>query len=177
MTFQEFAMACGITVHASHFSETWESKHEFGKATHYRYDVSLIEAGGRVHGPFEWSIGEGIFDRWAKEHGPGLYLGNTRENRSILSLAPRSDAAAQYRAEPKVRGAYQPEPSEILECLASDAQSVQNAGSFEEWARDLGYDPDSRKAEHAYRACQECALALQRWLGLERYAVLLECEE
>src|SRR5271165_6455916 len=39
----------------------------------------------------------------------------------------------------------EPEAGGVLECLASDSASVTE--SFEEWARDMGYSTDSRKAE------------------------------
>ena len=49
-------------------------------------------------------------------------------------------------------GGARPALAEVLGCLVSDAQSLEGARSFEEWARELGYDPDSRKAERIYKA-------------------------
>jgi hypothetical protein len=40
-----------------------------------------------------------------------------------------------------------PTAGDVLDCLAMDAASVENARSFEDWASELGYDADSRKAE------------------------------
>ena len=48
-----------------------------------------------------------------------------------------------------------PDPARVLEALLSDAATVNNARSFEEWAADLGYDPDSRKAEGIYKAARK----------------------
>ena len=42
---------------------------------------------------------------------------------------------------------------------------VLNAGTFEEWAGDFGYDLDSRNAEKIYRACLDNALKLRAMLG------------
>lgn len=39
-----------------------------------------------------------------------------------------------------------PTAAEVLDCLRSDASSVDNAHSFEDWASDFGYSEDSRKA-------------------------------
>ena len=39
-----------------------------------------------------------------------------------------------------------PDLAEILRCVVSDAQTLEGAASFEDWARDLGYTSDSRKA-------------------------------
>lgn len=60
---------------------------------------------------------------------------------------------------------HEPTAREVLECLASDACGVENARSFEEWADDLGFDPDSRKAERTFRACERQTAKLRRLLG------------
>lgn len=51
-----------------------------------------------------------------------------------------------------------PKAADVLYCLLSDATGADI--SFEEWAGDLGYDPDSRKAESVYNACRDVAKAL-----------------
>lgn len=56
-------------------------------------------------------------------------------------------------------------------CLDSD---VINYGTFEEWARDLGYDPDSRSGEKIYRSCLEISLKLRNGLGDEGLKELCE---
>lgn len=49
-----------------------------------------------------------------------------------------------------------PDAASVLEALVMDAATIENADTFEEWAPDLGYDPDSRKAEEIYRqACKQ----------------------
>ena len=58
----------------------------------------------------------------------------------------------------------EPTATDVLDCLARDAASVE-CGSFEEWAADLGYDPDSRKAEALFRVCERQTEALRRFLG------------
>lgn len=67
-----------------------------------------------------------------------------------------------------------PTVSEILDCMAADASSVDNCRSFEEWADELGMDQDSRKAEAAYRACVAQANDLRKLLGSADYNVLLQ---
>lgn len=57
-----------------------------------------------------------------------------------------------------------PELADVIASLVMDA-SVIDASTFEEWARDLGYDTDSRKAEATYRACLETALKLRNGVG------------
>lgn len=57
-----------------------------------------------------------------------------------------------------------PDPVDVLYSLAMDS-SVLDAGGFENWAGEYGYDTDSRKAESIYRACLDIALKLRAALG------------
>lgn len=64
-----------------------------------------------------------------------------------------------------------PEPESVIWSLIQDA-SVLDAGGFESWAGDLGYDTDSRKAETIYKACIETALKLRALVGDEGLRLL-----
>ena len=66
-----------------------------------------------------------------------------------------------------------PELADVLSCLLLDAQAIDHS-TFEDWASDLGYDTDSRKAEATYRACLEIGLKLRAMLGDETIARLRE---
>lgn len=57
-----------------------------------------------------------------------------------------------------------PSTPDVIYSLVSDAD-VLNYGSYEEWASNFGYDPDSRKGETTYRMCLEIALKLRAALG------------
>ena len=57
-----------------------------------------------------------------------------------------------------------PDAIDVLYSLVMDADAL-DAGGFEEWAGDLGYDVDSRKAEKTYNACIGIGLKLRRHLG------------
>lgn len=48
-----------------------------------------------------------------------------------------------------------PTAGDVLTCMFSDARSFADHGNFEEWAREYGYNSDSRKAESIYNACRE----------------------
>lgn len=67
----------------------------------------------------------------------------------------------------------EPEVPSVLDCLASDAATIENSPSFEEWASDLGYDTDSRKAEQTFKACKHQAKRLRNFLGDDLYQQLL----
>jgi hypothetical protein len=60
----------------------------------------------------------------------------------------------------------EPDAVTVLSSLLMDASSVENAGaSFEDWANEYGYDPDSRKAEKIFRACIDQTVRLREFLG------------
>lgn len=61
----------------------------------------------------------------------------------------------------------EPQAHDVIYCLISDAQSVENADSFEDWAFSLGYDTDSRKAEKIYKACVKNQQSIRRFLGTD----------
>lgn len=61
----------------------------------------------------------------------------------------------------------------VLHALVSDAD-VLNSGGFEDWARDFGYNTDSRKAEAIYRACLEIALQLRALISDAELSTLRE---
>jgi hypothetical protein len=54
--------------------------------------------------------------------------------------------------------------ADVLHSLCRDASVIDHA-SFEDWAGELGYDPDSRAGEAAYRACLATGLALRAAIG------------
>jgi len=76
------------------------------------------------------------------------------------------DAAQGGRVIPRVREIPAPEFADVLYCLVWDASAIDFTG-FEEWAREYGYDPDSRKAEQTYRACLDIALKLRAIVDLD----------
>lgn len=57
-----------------------------------------------------------------------------------------------------------PSAVDVLESLARDSDVLEYA-CFEDWAGELGFDPDSRKGEATYRACLAIALALRAAVG------------
>jgi hypothetical protein len=59
----------------------------------------------------------------------------------------------------------EPKASDVLESLLSDAGGYANADSFEDWASDYGYDPDSRMHERTYKAVGEQTDKLRHLLG------------
>jgi len=70
-----------------------------------------------------------------------------------------------------------PEACDVLYSLASDV-GVLNSSGFEDWASEMGYETDSRKAEKIYRECIETALKLRAALGDDGLTALhTACED
>lgn len=66
-----------------------------------------------------------------------------------------------------------PQADEVLDCLASDAASVENAQDFADWCGDYGYDTDSRKAHRTYTICKRQAERLRKFVGATNFKELL----
>lgn len=56
------------------------------------------------------------------------------------------------------------DPMDVLHCIVTDASAIDSP-TFEDWAADFGYDPDSRKGEAIYRTCLEHGLKLRAAIG------------
>jgi hypothetical protein len=70
----------------------------------------------------------------------------------------------------------EPITADVIYSLVSDA-SVLDYSTFENWADDMGYDPDSRKGEGIYRLCLSHALALRNAIGEAGLAELREASQ
>lgn len=68
-----------------------------------------------------------------------------------------------------------PAVADVVECLLLDTTSLEDR-SFEEWAGDMGADPDSRKAYATWEAVQAQAAELAGFLGSDLFAEFLTVE-
>lgn len=67
-----------------------------------------------------------------------------------------------------------PQLNDVCHSLLSDGSALFDGQRFEDWASDLGYDPDSRKAEATFRACDEIGRSLSRHLSRDELDGLRE---
>ena len=66
-----------------------------------------------------------------------------------------------------------PSVADVVDVVAAEAAVAEEAGSYEEWALQMGFDPDSRSGERVYRTeCRQAKL-LRALLGDEAYLKLL----
>jgi hypothetical protein len=66
-----------------------------------------------------------------------------------------------------------PEVVDVLDAAAAEAAVVEETGCYEDWALQMGFDPDSRRGERIYRAQCRQAKVLYALLGEEAYRKLL----
>lgn len=66
-----------------------------------------------------------------------------------------------YRSPDPIKA---PSVVDVVSALCRDSDALEYA-RFEDWAADLGFDPDSRKGEACYRECLASALALRAAVG------------
>ena len=113
------------------------------------YNASVREMGGRNSLMRDGAI------RWECERG---FAARAFDN------AGSPSGYVVREMNPKNRHPLQPDSLDVLASLAMDSDVI-DAGGFESWASNLGYDTDSRKAEAIYQACLDIALKLRAALG------------
>jgi len=111
--------------------------------------------------PSDWS-------RDATHYGIILYRGGDRTAEAARFMLEYSQGSA-HTSPPTVAA--------VIGCLQTDASSVNECDTFEEWADCFGYDTDSRSAERMYKTCRAQASKLLAFLGCELFDTLMECEE
>jgi len=87
-------------------------------------------------------------------------------------------AIKHYEGKPKVVKTFtsqvQPPPyADIFYSLSRDVD-VENYPVYEEWAREFGYDEDSREGERIYNVCRRQAYELSKVIGRESINKLRE---
>lgn len=75
-----------------------------------------------------------------------------------------------------IKNRIMPDAADVIVSLVLDSD-VMDSGTFEEWARNCGYEPDSRNAESIYRACLEIALKLRNGIGESGLALLRDAAQ
>jgi hypothetical protein len=66
-----------------------------------------------------------------------------------------------------------PEVADAVDAVAAEAAVIEEAGSYEAWALQMGFDPDSRRGERIYRSERRQARHLRALLGEDGYRELL----
>jgi hypothetical protein len=107
--------------------------------------------------------------------GLGLRQYVTGPKNPTIDQAGRPGSLYREEYDRRHRRPVPPRAADVLYCLILDSSAADQ--SFESWCSEFGYNPDSRKTEAAYRACQEIADKLARVLdrrAREELAELLQ---
>ena len=91
----------------------------------------------------------------------GTGLRRQPTNHELIALHDEERAAGLIPVKPQL--------IDILYCLIADSDALDY--TFEEWCDNLGYDTDSRKAEHTFRLCCDQTKQIKRLLGDDFEAV------
>lgn len=86
------------------------------------------------------------------------------------TLQLHADTAAKLAIVQKVT----PKLEDVCSSLLSDGAAFFDGQRFEDWAADMRYDTDSRKAEATFKACDEIGRALSRGLSRDQIDSLRE---
>ena len=168
-TLADCAARLGLSIRATFvpFSQSRNSK-ESMRSLNWR--VTLVQRGrdiletdysaGVGHAPsyknpprFRGGTTPGAIDKYRQR----LAIDYETENGFTARLGSSDDYI--FRGAP-----IEPDTLSVLHSLAMDSDVLDYA-TFESWAPELGYDPDSRKAESIYRACITIALQLRNGIG------------
>lgn len=108
---------------------------------------------------------------------PQMADSDNMDHWKVVLQSPRRRMSTYFSSKGYGHNGKEPKAAEVLDCLASDAASYENVGSFEEWAREFGYYTDCRRAEKTFKAVEHGARRLKAFLGDDAYQWLLfDCE-
>lgn len=100
------------------------------------------------------------------DQNPNMPDSDHMDNWRIALKRPGGKIMGTYFSKGIGHKGAKPTVDEVLECLISDAWTVKNSNSFEDWAAELGYDEDSRKAEKTYKIIKKQSEELEDFLGM-----------
>lgn len=178
-TVHEFIERLGLTMQAAQLDNRQDNlDREWAKGSS-RWSCTITRGGASMTVTYSMGAAHRRWDSDKLRHK----VGGSYTRQELESVSPALGArgiggAPESIALREAREAYtvavEPDLPGVLDCLASDSQGYEWAGSFEDWAAEYGYDTDSRKAEATYRHVGEQARALRHLLGLDDYRLLIE---
>lgn len=141
----------GITIDATYLPH----KTPAGESPQLRWRVS-VRRNGREFYSTEYSAGCAHSPEYKKG---GSATWQSHGSRVTAAVVAECETGIRY-GDRLGRPVPPPDAADVVHCLLMDASGTDE--TFEDWAGNLGYDPDSRKAEAAFNACRETAAALRR---------------
>ena len=174
--YDSFGLTCNVS------PPTGKVEKHFKNSTHAIYDewphveFTLTYEKGDQKFSAPYKMGVGLFKIparmpfWMNEHQQNMLYniqqtphGQWRNKK--LWAETIAEVARQTKQGPK--------PAEVLAAYCADGLEAQE-NSFEDWAGNFGYDPDSRKAEKIYTQCREQYFNVIRLIGQENVERMAE---
>ena len=138
-----------------------------------------IKRDGRDVLTTDYSAGEAHCPAYKQDRAQAmrLYGKGGIEQRIAYEIEHGTEALHPFVGVGKKGKPILPEFEAVLASLTTDSDVIDYA-TYEEWACEFGYDPDSRKGEATYRACLEIALKLRAGIGEDGLRQLREaCQD
>ena len=140
-----------------------QSRNKDEKHESFNYRVTLKRAGKSVF-TTDYSMGIAHSPNYKQRctnrkqsHDMAEIISAEIEHGYEFSMAP-------WGIKPHKKALILPDLASVVGCLATDSY-VLDAGSFEDWCSDLGFDSDSIKAKGIYDACIQTALQMRQVFG------------
>lgn len=154
----------GLTMEAT-FVPFSQSRNKDEKDPSLNWIVRLLRAGREIL-TTDYGAGSGHCPASKLSVTGAQGISRSERKRAIACECEEGRVATPTYGPDFKRGKPLPTPDicDVLYCLLSDGDAIDHP-TYEDWASDYGYDPDSRKGEAIYRACLEIGLKLRAALG------------
>ncbi len=185
-TFKQFAESNQITVSGWIADRNENLMKQGSKMDHWVLTLSLPDVGAitqnsraaRMKLPFSTGLGyrRAGSNRFMPDGSPCPMLNEDGKHHRNPSVLVYGKTIAQQEHDTHCCKPVLPSIEMVLECLQSDARMHEDTASFEEWAKEFGLDPDSRKAHVSWEVELRQSRELKRLLGTN-WEEFLELEE
>jgi hypothetical protein len=144
-----------MNTYGTEISSTLVGRREEDDWPHFKWTVVLTRDGATYDLPYKMGLGH----QQTKCGQPMPSLG--RYNAVIPCQHSRCHNAG-----------WQPTPPTLYDVLTALKADAPRGEAFEEWAPNLGYDTDSRRALDIYVACQKSEMLSRRFFGSDWERIL-----
>lgn len=121
-----------------------------------------------------WLSDRGIRRKYALDNGREVGEDGWEHFSWSITVGGADDSAYVFPFMQGVGIDKRPELTDLMASLLNDAQSVLSSSNFEDWASDLGYDPDSRNAMAIYTQIVDNGAKLAKLFGTAKLDKLLD---
>ncbi len=170
LTIPKFCEKHGITCTAEPVKVRPDADPQDGDHEQDHYRVTLHR--GRATMTLHYSMGIG-HRRWKKDIPRGVGVREIAAKYPPVRPWHEKETVDVRAARRQYTEGTPPTVQQVMESLWCDAQSVESVSGFEDWARDLGMDTDSRRAERIYNSTLEQTKKLRKLLGPVAYCELV----